>query len=71
MMSRVVRHGATAFMLLLLALPAYSLDAVYPLPPSEDPFYIPPTGYANRPAGTILRHRKLSGTSANVTIHAR
>lgn len=32
-------------------------------PPSQDPFYDPPSGFAGKAAGSILRSRKLSGNN--------
>lgn len=61
------------FLWFVLVSLVYATDAskpTYALPPSEDPFYIPPKDYTKRAAGSILRHRKLDGVSANVTIHA-
>lgn len=31
----------------------------FPTPPSQDPFYTPPSGYESQPVGTILKWRKL------------
>ncbi|KAA8917591.1 hypothetical protein TRICI_000284 [Trichomonascus ciferrii] len=31
-----------------------------PVPPSDDPFYVPPDGFENEPIGTILRYRTVN-----------
>ncbi|KAL4886809.1 secretory lipase-domain-containing protein [Aspergillus karnatakaensis] len=43
--------------LLTSALPAAELVKDGPLPPGQDPFYSPPSGWENTAPGTILRHR--------------
>lgn len=37
----------------------HTADFGYPLPPSEDPFCIPPSGYAAASPGTVLRSREV------------
>lgn len=39
------------------ALPSAPVKKAGPLPPDEDPWYIPPDGWESEPPGAILRHR--------------
>ncbi|KAI9040383.1 LIP-domain-containing protein [Aspergillus affinis] len=41
------------------SLPTLDLRAFGPVPPSEHPFYQPPNGYEDQPAGTVLASREV------------
>ena len=51
--------------LLFLALAtSFPLTKRAVLPPTQDPFYVPPSGFANHRPGTILRQRAIADASA-------
>lgn len=76
----MLKFGAAVATLLLalseahvLPRPVDSLSAVFeraasPLPPSQDPFYVPPEGWKDKKAGAILRHRKFKSNGILVGI---
>lgn len=67
---RVVIASLVQLLVLASALLGAPAHASYPTP-DADPFYAPPTGYASRSNGTVLRSRSITATTLGVPLAAR
>lgn len=60
-----------ALIMLITAAPIVLDERGLPIPPSKDPFYVPPSDFASKPVGTILRTRKMDNPFGIVIIPAK
>ncbi|CAH2355460.1 putative lipase 1 [[Candida] railenensis] len=62
----------SVFLSLIDAAPTSDLQARgFPVKPSDDPFYQPPSGYEDKPLGTILRIRKQTNAYGIIIFQAK